>query len=126
MEEMTSEQKEALEALALLQISTDKKNQLYSTFAGMEHACYPPDTSILITQAEFLQVMTSFINKHCKNLPSQDRQVLSTRCVLAQSEYLVSYCPENIADLNYDTGIPRQGIWLIPKILDRIDLTLLW
>jgi hypothetical protein len=56
--DLTSEQVTALEALNTLQVSTDERNRLYSTFAGIDQPCYPPNSSLTISQANFLEAMS--------------------------------------------------------------------
>ena len=62
--ESTPVQQKAFDALNTLQTSTDDKNHLYSTFANINQPCYPADTSIVITQAQFLTYMKQFVSKY--------------------------------------------------------------
>ena len=76
-----------LEALNTLQVSTDQIHHLYSTFAGINQPCYPPDTSFVLSQSDLLIALKHFVNIHCTNLNITKRNELSFSAVLAQKEY---------------------------------------
>ncbi|MEM6806090.1 MAG: hypothetical protein AAF696_32130 [Bacteroidota bacterium] len=124
--ELNPEQDSAFEALNTLQVSTDEKNRLYSTFAGMLHACYPPDTSLRISQADFLAAMRQFITSNCKDISDEEADKLAASSVLAQEEYTLAICFPDSADPSYEKGIPRIGMWILPKVLGRRDIVLQW
>jgi len=124
--ELTEEQDSALDALTTIQVSTDTKNRLYTTFANIYRPCYPADTSVIMTQSEMLKVMTIFVSDHCKSFTVEQQQELANISVRAQAEYQVLHCSGNPGNKNYDNGIPMTGKWIIPNILGRIDLVLEW
>lgn len=124
--ELTSEQESALDALNMLQINTDEKNRLYSTFANINQPCYPPDTNFVISRSEFQIAMSQFLTMHCTNLTKKEREELATASVLAQEEYTVLHCNSNSSNLNYKNGLPMSGIWIMPNVLGRRDVLLEW
>jgi hypothetical protein len=124
--ELTEDTKAAMDALTELQISSDEKDQLYSTFANNIQPFYPPDTSFTISRSELLFAMTKFATKHYQNLSLQDREKLVQAAVLAQQEYKVLYCLEGSSASNYENDIPYTGTWVLPNILGRRDLILIW
>lgn len=124
--ELTSEQQSAFDALNTLQVSTDEKNKLYSTFAGIPQPCYPPDTSFTISRSELLTAMKHFVSKNCTYLSFEERDKLATTGVLAQEEYIVLHCPDNSSNVNYENGLPMTGTWVIPSVLGRRDIILDW
>ena len=124
--ELTQEQESAFDALNAIQINTDEQNRLYSTFPDIHQPCYPPDTNIVITQAQFLSAMEQFAYKHCKRMDKDQRVQLTTVAVLAQSEYKVLYCPNHSGKTNYDNGLPMTGTWVMPSVLGHRDIILEW
>lgn len=124
--ELTPEQESAFDALNTLQVSTDEMNRLYSTFGGIDRPCYPPDTSLTISQAELLIAMKQFVASNCKNLPVEKRDELAAASVLAQKEYTLSLCLGNSAQVTYQNGAPMVGTWVLPNVLDRRDVLIVW
>lgn len=124
--ELTPEQQSAFDALNTLQVSTDEKNRLYSTFANIGQPCYPADTSFVISQSELLIVMKQFISKYCKNLAVEKQNELAATSVLAQEEYKILHCRDNSYDENYENGLPLTGTWLMPNVLGRRDVIIVW
>ena len=124
--ELTSEQQSAFDALNTLQVSTDEKNKLYSTFSGISQPCYPPDTSFTISRSDLLTAMKYFVTKHCTYLSFEERDKLAETAVLAQEEYIVLHCPDNSYNVNYKNGLPMSGIWVMPSVLGRRDIILEW
>ena len=88
---LTQEQQAAFDALNRLQINTDQRNRLYSTFANTDQACYPPDTSYIISQSQLLGFMEQFVSKHSQNLSVKVRDELVASSVLAQESYTILY-----------------------------------
>jgi len=123
---LSATQNSAFEALNTLQVSTDEMNRLYSTFAGIVQSCYPPDTSITISQSELLIAMKQFVTSNCKNLTTEERDRLAATSVLAQKEYTLSLCLGNSENINYENGPPMSGTWVLPSILGRRDLIMVW
>ena len=124
--ELTPEQQSSFDALNTLQVSTDEKNKLYSTFAGIPQPCYPPDTSFTISRSEFLTALEQFMTIHCTNLTIEERNELAATAALAQEEYIVLYCPDNSSEVNYESGLPVTGTWVMPSVLGRRDITIVW
>ncbi|GAB5557784.1 MAG: hypothetical protein SchgKO_19970 [Schleiferiaceae bacterium] len=124
--ELTPVQESAFDALNTLQVSTDEMNRLYSTFAGIDQPCYPPDTTLTISQSELLEAMKQFVTSHCKYLESENRDELASTSVLAQQEYTLSICFGNSENVSFEKGLPMSGTWILPSILDRRDLVIVW
>jgi len=124
--ELTLEQESAFDALNTLQVSTDEKNRLYSTFADIVQPCYPPDTSFVITRSELLIAMMQFVKENCTSLNIEERDKLIKTAVLAQKEYTVLHCTGNSSNINYEKGLPLIGTWVMPSVLDRRDVVLVW
>ena len=134
--ELTPEQA-AFDALNVIQVSTDETNRFYSIFSDPEPS-YPAglsrqlhgltmhsDTSFLITQSELLIFMKQFIFKHCKGLTVEVKNELVQTSVLAQEEYLI-FLFDNPSNQNYENEIPMVGTWVIPNVLGRRDIILVW
>ena len=124
--ELTLEQQSAFDALNTLQVSTDKMNRLYSTFARIVQPCYPPDTSFTISQSELLVAMKQFVTSNCRNLTVEERNELAKISVLAQKEYTVSLCLGNLSNVDYENGAPMTGTWVMPGVLGRRDVIIVW
>ena len=124
--EITPEQQSAFDALNTLQVSTDEMNRLYSTFAGIVQPCYPPDTSLTISQSELLIAMKQFVTSNCRNLTVEERNELATTSVLAQKEYTVSLCLDNLSNVDFENGAPMTGTWVMPSVLGRRDIIIVW
>ena len=124
--ELTPEQQSAFDALNTLQVSTDEMNHLYSTFAGIVQPCYPPDTSLTISRSDLLTVMEQFVTRHCTNLTIKERSELAAKSVLAQDEYTVLLCLDNSVPVTYEYGAPMTGTWVMPSVLGRRDVIIVW
>ena len=124
--ELTAAQQSAFDALNTLQVSTDEMNRLYSTFVGIGQSRYPPDTSLTISQSELLIAMKQFVTSNCKYLTTEEREELAATSVLAQKEYTLSICLGNSENINYENGPPMSGTWVLPSILGRRDLIIVW
>ena len=123
---LTFEQEAAFDALNTLQVSTDQMNRIYSTFPNINQPCYPPDTSFLISQSELLEAMERFVSIHCTNLTSKRRNQLAKTSALAQESYTVNLCLSESKNPSFENGLPLTGTWVLPNILGRRDLTLVW
>ena len=126
MPELTSIQQEAFDALNTLQTSTDEKNRLYSTFANVDQTFYPADTSFSTTQSEMLAFMKQFVSKYCQNLSVNMQDELAKTSVLAQEAYTVFYCNNESVKQNFKNGLPMSGTWVMPNILGRRDVIMVW
>lgn len=123
---LTVEQEAASDAWTTLQVSSDQPSRLYSTFAAMNQPCYPPDTSLIITQAELLTAMKQFVNKHYTKLPVEQCDQLAATAPLSQASYAVLHCRSEAAKSDYANGLPQEGIWVMPSVLGRRDLVIHW
>jgi hypothetical protein len=123
---LTLAQQSAFEALNTLQVSSDMQNRLYSTFANIDQPCYPADTSFVITQAQLFIVMKKFVSRHYKNLPAEQQDKLVEISVKAQEEYQVLHCNNNSENEHYENGLPMTGTWIMPNVLGRRDVILVW
>ena len=124
--ELTQEQQSAFDALNKLQTSTDEMSRIYSTFPNIEQPCYPADTSFEISQSELLTFMEKFISKHCQNLTPEHQVQLTKSSVLAQKKYKVLHCADYESNVNYENGLPMTGTWIMPNVLGRRDIILVW
>ena len=124
--EFTIVEQAALDAFNTLQISTDERNRLYSTFPGIEHACYPPDTIFTLSQSQFTTAMNKFVRTYCKNLPLPQQDMLISTCVLAQENYTISLCSKGSSIDFMNDSFPMSGIWIIPKVLNTRDVIIKW
>lgn len=125
-EGLTPDQQMALDALNQLQLGTDEKNRLYSTFPGIDHSCFPPDTSLTLTQEEFLVVMKHFVLTFCQQMDSLEREELAENAALAQEQYLVSLCLDDTKKEFGEKGLPMKGIWILPQVLNKRDVVIGW
>lgn len=123
---LTKEQESAFDALNTLQVSTDERNRLYSTFSGIAQPCLQPDTSFTISQKQFLQVMEQFIAQQCNSLSMEEKAALAKKSVLAQEEYTVTICHGSKKMLQTNEALPLTGTWVLPRILDLRDLVIVW
>ena len=126
LSELTQEQQSAFDALNELQTSTDEMNRIYSTFPNIKQPCYPADTSFEISQSELLTCMEKFISRHCQNLPQEDQMRLAKSSVLAQEKYTVLLCADNESNDYDENGFPMAGKWVIPNVLGRRDIIIVW
>lgn len=124
--ELSPEQDSALEALNRLQTSSLESNRIYSTFPGIHHDCYPADTSFTISQSELLKALKEFTQLHYQETESPSASQLATKAVKAQPEYQLLVCLDFPGDIDYQQGIPREGTWVLPKVLGRRDVLLVW
>lgn len=124
--ELTIEQEAAFDALNTLQVSTDEMNRLYSTIPGIFQSCYPPDTSLTVSQAELLMAMKQFVSSNCKNLAVDERDELAATSILAQEEYTVLLCLDNSDHVTHENGAPMTGTWVMPSVLGRRDVIIVW
>lgn len=124
--ELTPVQQEAFNALNALQTSTDEKNRLYSTFANVNHPFYPADTSFSITPSELLTFMKKFVSKYCQNISKDMQDSLVKSSVLTQVEYTVMYCDNESVNQDFKNGLPMSGTWVLPNILGRRDVIIVW
>jgi len=69
--------------------------------------------------------MKQFIFKHCKGLTVEVKNELVQTSVLAQEEYLI-FLFDNPSNQNYENEIPIVGTWVIPNVLGRRDIILVW
>jgi hypothetical protein len=75
-------------------------NRPYFTFTGIVQPCYVLDTSLKISQSELLNTMKQFMSNNCRNLTVEERNELAKTVVLAQEEYTLSFCLDNMRNAN--------------------------
>jgi len=126
LKEISKEQEFALNALNQLQNRTDQSNQLYSTFAKQIHSFCTANTRYKISQSELLVYLKEFISKKCSNIDIETQEDLARISVLAQKEYIIAHCQENDESINTQEGLSTNGTWVLPNILGRRDLILVW
>lgn len=127
---ISPEQETAFDALNKLQLKLKGQN-LYSTFPGLQHDCFPPDTSFVISQAELLVAMKNLLAKYFTNYDAiQQCNKLAANAVLAQKEYLVEQCYITSTHIFNDAfksrPVSKSGVWILPEILGRRDVILEW
>lgn len=123
--ELTPEQLTAFDALNSIQVQGE---HLYSTFSGIHHDCFPPDTSFVISRAELLVALGELLKRYYTAMSTEQRTKLSTDAVLAQEEYLILQCIGDSTGSvdNTNKNLPTSGSWILPKVLGRRDVILEW
>jgi len=124
MPPLSIEQDKALAALNKLQTSTDDPNIIYSTFPGIEHPCYPPDTIFEISQSQLHAAIQEIVGKENRRLNSAALNKLTKDASMALEKYTVHQCERNL-DSDAEMG-RKSGKWILPNILDRRDVILQW
>jgi hypothetical protein len=125
--ETTIQQQEAFDALNALQL--ESKGHLYSTFVNIDHPCFPPDSSFVITQNELLKSIQELLEIH-SSLSLDEQKRLSELAVLAQEKYTVFRCTSSA--LNQEElklGIKATKMkttWVLPNVLGIRDVVLTW
>ena len=102
-------------------MATDEANSIYSTFAGLKHSCFPPDTIFKISQVQFLEAMNYFVENNCKKLNEETRTKLAAKSVLAKEEFTINHCKEFGNEHH-----KYKGTWVISNLLNRRDLVIHW
>ena len=123
---ISPEQQTAFDAQNTIQTSTDAKNVFYGTFPATQHQFYPADTSLSITQTQLQAALQRFVNDNCSQFSQPMRDSLAATAALAQDDYTLMLCHENLAPEIYKDGPPEKGIWVLPNILYRKDLVIKW
>ena len=127
LSELTLEQESAFEALNAIQINSEV-GHIYSTFGGIHHSCFPPDTSFTISHSELLNAMEELLAKYCTAIYLEECTELASKAVLAQEEYLVLQCNNAVNDL-ITKGTKYASIrksWILPEVLGQRDVILVW
>ncbi len=125
LQELTTAQQSAFDALNTIQ---RQGKHLYSTFSGIHHNCFPPDTTFVISQSELLVALEILLERHYVNIEAEQRAKLAYTSVLAQEEYLVLQCNGHSNGTMNDKrkNIPTSGSWILPEILGRRDVIMEW
>ena len=123
---LTEEQQDAFNDLDKLQLSSDSRSRLYSTFPNIEQPFYPADSTFTISQKQFSAAMKIFVSRYWKALPKEEQLRLSESSVKAQKEYKVYHCWNNSSEPNYENGLPLSGTWILPNVLSCRDIVLMW
>lgn len=115
---LTPTQETAFEALNYLQININGEH-LYSTFSGLDHRFNQLDSSYVISANELLIAIKDISTAYGVNLSIEEIHKLSSDAVLAQEKYFVQKYRRNSSSL-------APEIWVLPQILGRRDLILIW
>ncbi|QTN39802.1 hypothetical protein HZ996_11825 [Cryomorphaceae bacterium] len=118
VEELTEAQELGLDAFNILQMNTDERNHVYSTFPGILHDC-SPDTSIELSQAEFEEVMIRFVDQYCREMEEEKRHTLAKQASRVLDQYTVNICLEDGESL-------ERGTWLFSRVLGKRDIIMVW
>lgn len=70
--------------------------------------------------------MKQFVSKYCQNLSKDMQDELAKSSVLAQKEYTVLYCNNESANQNFKNELPMSGTWVMPNVLGRRDVIIVW
>lgn len=127
--ELNEVQKRAFDALDSIQRQFEGEH-LYSTFPGIGHNCYPPDSSFFISQDELLEVIEDLIDEYAESILIEQFKKLAAHGVLAQKEYVVKSCffaPRQKDNRNFKIlPIANRKAWILPMVLERRDIILAW
>ena len=80
----------------------------------------------VLAAVSLLKEMVSDKNKEIQNLKEDIRNELAETSVLAQEEYSVLYCGSDSPHHNYENGLPMVGTWVMPNVLGRRDIIIVW
>ena len=123
---LSEHQEASFDALNTLQVSTDKRNRLFSTFSGAQQACLDPDTTLTISQAQLLDAMIDFVTKNCKEMKEDMRIELAQKAVAAQTEYKLNLCLDSYKPNENENNLIQAGTWVLPNVLGRRDVVMVW
>ena len=70
--------------------------------------------------------MKLFISNNCTSLGVEKQNELAVTSVLAQEEYKILHCRDNSINEKYENGLPVTGTWVMPSVLGRRDVILVW
>lgn len=118
---LTPEQSNAFDALNSIQV---QGHHLYSTFSGIHHDCFPPDTSFVVSRAALQMAMEELLEQYYTSIQAEQRTKLVATAVLAQETYLVLKCNDYSDDKT--KNVLQSGSWILPEVLDRRDVILVW
>ena len=123
--ELTQEQERAFAALNSIQV---QGQNLYSTFAGIQHECSSVDTSYIMGQVQFLLALKKLISIHYTIISKEEGDKLASAAVLAQEKYLLVLCNDNSIEVinGADKDVPYSGTWILPNVLGRRDIIITW
>jgi len=122
---LTIEQEAAFNALNSIQV---QGHHLYSTFSGIDHDCFPPDTSFVISKDEFLIAMEELLSRYYTDILPEQQAKLAAKAVLAQENYVVLKCIDYSTELGNEVNanVQMSGTWILPKVLGRRDVIIEW
>lgn len=119
-------EQEALDLLDELQTSSDERSKLYSTFPLISQPCYPPDTVVQISQADFGEALRLFIRKHYQDLGEWDLEDRAIKIASVQKFYRLAVCFESPEESLPSAELPQSGTWVIQAYLNERDVVLHW
>ena len=129
---LSPNQQGALDALNTLQRNV-KGDHIYSTFPGISHSFSRVDTSFEITSDQFAQSLIQIYQANC--YPSDtimNNYKFFQEASLAQNLYTVHKCrpstkyPDKLALEDVTDNRLQSGIWVLPNVLNRRDVILIW
>lgn len=128
LEESTWDDDKSAAFDALTEIQMSQGGHLFSTFAGIEHRCFPPDTTFTITSEELQIALEGLMAKYYDNISEEKRIQLSKEASLAQEDYLVLACYgfKKEAFQNVKEALPKTGKWILPEVLSLRDVVISW
>jgi hypothetical protein len=128
--ELNPKQKAAFDALDTLQVHS--RGHLYSTFAGLSHACFPADTSYVLTQSELKVAIEEVMAEYGTDLSATRHDDIFKTCIQAQESYTVQHCFAATRDpayrdfLKQNPQAQKTGVWVIPNVLGHRNIVLEW
>lgn len=123
---LNAAEQEALDLLDELQTSSDEKSRLYSTFPLISQPCYPPDTTLNISQAEFGEALRLFIQKHYQDLGEWEVEDRAIKIASVQKSYRLALCFESSEESRPSDELPQSGTWVLQAYLNERDVVLHW
>ena len=120
--ELSPVQETASDALNTIQVQA-ARGHLYSTFPGLQHSCFPPDTSFVISSAESRIAIEEILTNHGALITPEQQTKLAAEAVLGQEEYTVLQCIDYLEEQVDDL---KTGTWILPEVLGRRDVILVW
>lgn len=119
-------QEKAFNLLDSLQTSSDQAHRLFSTFPGSYHEGFPPDSSLSLSSSQFKTALQQFIRQNYARYSEEESNNLAQQIALLQEDYQLLLCLPESSSREFSTTPAQEGIWVLPKLLGRRDLVLVW
>lgn len=123
---ISSDQQAALDALNVLQQNLDVPNKIYSTFPNITQPFYPHDSTFVISQSDFHLALDMLVEKYGTRLDASYRDSLTHTSALALEEYTVRHCRDTASNKYVDFKYSTTGAWVLPNVLERRDVVIVW